>query len=100
MKLSILSAILIAAAMTGVAHAQSGSVPYDWNGFYAGLNAGGVWGLTCDSWTASGPTITPAIAGAFNSRSCPHNNSFIGGLQFGYNWQVQRMVYGLEADYD
>lgn len=57
-----------------------------WTGFYVGVNAGYSWG----NWTNSGiaSTSTPAVNGA------------LGGLQAGYNWQLNSTwVVGLEGDF-
>ena len=60
---------------------------YSWSGFYLGLNAGGAFGTT--SATASG--------GGSASVKEP---GFIGGAQFGANYQTGPVVWGFEADYD
>jgi outer membrane immunogenic protein len=49
-------------------------VYYDWSGFYIGANAGYGW------VEDSGP------------------KGFVGGGQLGYNWQVGRLVLGVEGD--
>lgn len=51
---------------------------YDWMGAYVGLNLGYQW------------------ANATHSDASP--NGFAGGIQGGYNWQINQFVYGLEAD--
>ena len=69
---------------------------YNWTGFYVGGHVGYAWGrsktdvlpsdaLDCDN----GPqceTISHKTRGAF------------GGLHAGYNWQVNSIVFGLEAE--
>jgi opacity protein-like surface antigen/outer membrane receptor protein involved in Fe transport len=61
---------------------------YNWSGFYLGLNAGGVF-------TAN----TATISGGGGSASV-NERGFIGGAQFGANYQTGPMVWGFEADYD
>jgi outer membrane immunogenic protein len=95
-----LAALSGLAAISGVASAQSvvmtASTP-QWTGFYAGLNAGAAWNTTCNTWTANGPGAnTPA----FNDRDCPNKSTGVGGGQFGYNFQHDQWVWGLELDYD
>jgi outer membrane immunogenic protein len=77
--------------------ATSNSPSLSWGGFYAGLNAGGVWNKTCSNWN---PTINGApISGAVLA-NCPSNNAFTGGVQAGYNFTINQIVLGLEADYN
>jgi len=60
------------------------AVPYyNWTGFYVGLNAGYGWARTDD--IAAGVSANP--------------RGFVGGGQIGYNWQVNQVVFGLEADF-
>ena len=61
---------------------------YNWSGFYLGLNAGGAFGAT-----------TSTVAGGGGSASV-NERGFIGGAQFGANYQTGPMVWGFEADYD
>ncbi|MEP7030225.1 MAG: outer membrane protein [Pseudolabrys sp.] len=60
---------------------------YNWTGLYVGLNAGYSWGRQ---------DVTLMPAGTVNS---PKLNGFIGGGQIGYNWQMNQLVLGLEADF-
>jgi len=62
--------------------APSFYVPYNWTGFYLGINGGGAWGTS--DWSL----ISVDISGGL-----------IGGT-IGYNWQLGQFVYGLEADFD
>jgi outer membrane immunogenic protein len=103
MKLTSRVAALIAlASLSGAAAAQDVIATQNnpWEGFYAGGNLGGAWNSTCNSWTPSGPIINPAIANAFYNRNCPNNGVFVGGLQIGYNFQYNQLVWGFGLDYD
>jgi outer membrane immunogenic protein len=95
-----LAALIALAAVSGAASAQglvvTATTP-KWEGFFAGLNAGGAWNTTCNTWTANGPAAnTPA----FNDRDCPNKSIGVGGFQFGYNFQHEQWVWGFELDYD
>jgi hypothetical protein len=61
---------------------------YNWSGFYLGLNAGGAFGVN---------TVTASGGGGTASVKEP---GFLGGAQFGANYQTGSMVWGFEADYD
>jgi outer membrane immunogenic protein len=77
-----------------------------WTGFYFGANAGYGWGNNSQPvFTANDPYATLLLAG--NLASSPGQplvspasrlQGGFGGLQAGYNWQVNRLVVGLEAD--
>jgi len=75
---------------------------YNWSGFYAGLHAGYGWGRARSALEAviSGvPTPFDTIdleeiPGSFRIGS----SGFVGGGQFGYNYQVDRFILGIEAD--
>jgi len=64
----------------------------DWSGFYAGGHVGYGWG----DWDYSGtyePGPTP-----FTRRGEPEG--WLAGVQVGHNWQVDNVVFGLQADLD
>lgn len=67
--------------------------PTVWQGFYAGLNAGGVfvtdgYGTDLNGYNAPGETVPLG-----------DSNGFIGGAQIGYNWQgAGNLVWGIEGD--
>jgi outer membrane immunogenic protein len=67
------------------------AAPYNWTGFYIGVNAGGSWGHQDNSLET-----TTGVIGFTNSDRI---DGFIGGGQIGYNWQVNQWVFGLEADF-
>jgi outer membrane immunogenic protein len=62
--------------------------PYNWNGIYIGGNAGYGFGTA---------TTTAAAAGAAVSQKFP---GFTGGGQVGINYQVGKVVWGFEAEFD
>jgi outer membrane immunogenic protein len=90
-------ALLWLGLIAGAARAQSDT---PWAGVYAGLNVGGGWNNTCNSWTPNGAMIDAAIVSAFYDRSCPNGGAFVGGAQIGYNLQYHKLIMGLGADYD
>jgi len=84
------------------------SVPLDWSGFYIGGNIGGAWGTgdsTNNSVTTNG-LLTTGIegvnAGTYPGpdRSLDFDGGLTGGVQAGYNFQVDGggLVLGLEGD--
>jgi outer membrane immunogenic protein len=77
---------------------------YNWTGLYVGLNAGVGFGRananTDPAFSPTGyfaATSTPAISTAGNQSM--NRAGFTGGLQLGYNWQMNNAVLGLEADF-
>jgi outer membrane immunogenic protein len=104
MNLKLISAALLTVA-AGTVSAQDIITTQNnpWEGFYIGGNIGGAWNHTCQSWEP-GTAITgggnPGLAGAFYNRDCPNNGNFIGGIQLGYNFQYNQIVWGFGADYD
>jgi outer membrane immunogenic protein len=65
--------------------------PY-WTGWYAGLNVGGGWGDSKNTFIANLPA--PTLAGTDTTRV----DGVIGGSQVGYNWQAGLWVFGVETD--
>jgi outer membrane immunogenic protein len=59
---------------------------YDWSGFYVGAHAGYAFG-NFDVYTPS-----------TGARSRPDGNGVFGGVQAGYNYQMNQVVLGVEAD--
>lgn len=59
---------------------------YNWTGLYVGINGGGAFGNS-------------DLSNALGSTSYDVTGGLAGGT-IGYNWQVGRVVYGLEADGD
>lgn len=99
--------LAIAASMAVFSVAQAADLPVkavpmpppaSWTGFYAGVHLGAVWHLSEASIFGSGandegpwdPTYNGSIGKA-------HGAGFIGGGQFGYNWQMGRTLLGFEA---
>jgi outer membrane immunogenic protein len=90
-----LTSIASVASAQGVITTSSGNA---WEGFYVGVNAGGAWSTTCNTWTAYNSVVANSVA--FNNRDCPNNGQFVGGAQIGYNFQYQQWVWGFGVDYD
>lgn len=64
---------------------------FNWTGFYVGANAGGAWSRQSITETAGGVAWYP-------TPSSNDPTGVIGGVQAGHNWQVNNIVYGVEAD--
>jgi|SRR5215475_1000121 outer membrane immunogenic protein len=86
-------------------------IPFTWEGIYLGANAGYGWSnssinvssIQGSPWGAdpdylSNPNGNPGIVGVGAEKL--HSNSFLGGVQIGYNYQISHVVLGLEADAD
>ena len=67
---------------------------FDWTGFYIGGNLGYSWGQSRDTSTITNTAGTVL----FTSADKTSLDGIVGGGQIGYNWQMQRMVFSLEAD--
>lgn len=75
-----------------------------WTGFYAGINAGGIWGSDRLTSTPADAGTTAFWAPCFAAGACPRNygsntgTSGEAGGQLGYNWQANSIVLGIETD--
>lgn len=67
---------------------------FDWTGFYVGGNLGYSWGRSSDTSTLTNAAGTVLLTTSDKSDL----DGIVGGGQIGYNWQMQRWVFGLEAD--
>src|SRR5262245_16001267 len=76
---------------------------YNWTGWYAGLNAGGAWGTSDVSLSASGTQFTAADIAILGANASPSLDfsGFTGGGQIGYNWQFNyNWLLGIETDFN
>lgn len=89
---------------------SSGIAPLPtWTGFYAGLNAGGLWNNPNAATTADWSRLTAPGSFSYSTHfvAVPQTGfawagapGFVGGGQVGYNWQVaDKIVIGLETDF-
>jgi outer membrane immunogenic protein len=100
-------------AISGVASATAADLPsriltkapaatdpaYHWGGWYAGGQIGGAWGTRDVSNAFVNGTAPIANQQAFAATSAQLNPAgFSGGGQIGYNHQVDRWLFGIEAD--
>jgi outer membrane immunogenic protein len=104
MKTYLLTSVAVVALAAATPAMATPPVPvYSWTGFYVGGNAGYSWGNVASDFK------DPGLAAGFGfgvpgtlPSSYPvtlNPNGFIGGGQFGYNWQVgPRWVVGIEGD--
>jgi outer membrane immunogenic protein len=92
------SVALLSIAAGSVVHAAPPApVPpaFNWTGFYVGANVGYSWGRsdTQADFNRAGGGLLSSSSNGFNL------DGAIGGLQFGYNRQVQNWLWGLETDF-
>lgn len=74
---------------------------FSWTGGYIGLNAGYAGGRTKADTAVNSVPVVVNFARANNVITSSLNNSangFVGGIQAGYNWQIDKFIYGLETD--
>ncbi len=82
---------------------------YNWTGFYIDGSAGYGWGQSGNVDLTGSTTFISAISGSVSATNAmvaaiPNSlpispRGFIAGGGFGYNYQINRVVWGLEADF-
>lgn len=98
-KALLASVSAVALTCTAAMPAQAAPpVPMTWTGFYAGANAGYVWGSSNPSLIFN-PTQAPYNQNALTNPPDLHPRGFIGGGQVGYDWQTGQWVYGAVIDF-
>jgi outer membrane immunogenic protein len=70
----------------------------DWSGLYVGIDGGGGWART-DFPRGYKDSLFDPVLGTFSDPSQSSSGGLVGG-HIGYNWQYERLVGGLEADFD
>src|SRR5262245_24988706 len=86
--------IAVAFSLAPAAPAVAHEPPFSWTGLYVGANAGYSWGRAAADLEVS--SVDGPIGSAGRSIDV---NGWLGGGHVGYNWQSQRWVYGVEADF-
>ena len=116
----IVSAAFAVSAMFGIRSASAADLPvkampyavpapaFSWTGFYIGANAGYAWGASQISAGLGGAWVNyQGVPGAFDpdyagvtsaAKRTLNPSSFTGGVQAGYNYQINGFVIGVEAD--
>lgn len=75
------------------------AVVYNWTGFYLGGHASYGWSNSQVELSPGHPNAVQFFAlGAVPPSLGTEPNGFLGGVQFGYNYQRGAVVYGIEAD--
>ncbi|MDN5002055.1 outer membrane protein [Bradyrhizobium sp. GCM10027634] len=96
------AALLLASTSLSFAADLAVKAPYapaavwSWTGFYLGGHVGAGWGTTestVTSFTGAVPGLPAGVVLSQNDRS-----GFLGGGQFGYNWQSGWAVFGVQGD--
>lgn len=90
-------AVVLAAASSAQAADAAMPAAYDWTGFYVGANAGVAWNNTTveDRFTFNNERI-PGLAHDLDGNQA----AFTGGAMLGYNYQIDHIVLGAEADFN
>ena len=104
MKKILLAGSALIAALSFASAAQAADIApapaYDWTGFYLGANAGGAWSNTdVNQDVYINGTRVPGAAGLGNSLN-GNDTAFTAGGILGYNYQMDKIVLGAEADFN
>ena len=103
--------LALIAAVVSIAFAQIASaaapVPYTWTGFYVGAHAGGGWGnkdwdFTNTTVVLNGPQFSDFFPTGLTNGHFPASypvSGFLGGGQFGYRYQSDVWVFGVEGTF-
>jgi outer membrane immunogenic protein len=112
-KSPLLAPALLAMTLASQARADGVPQPYGataapccftWTGFYYGVNAGAAWNDSPDIRFTGTDTGTQGFGSETADGTTPSRakldwgTSFTGGVQAGYNWQLSKLVMGVEAD--
>ncbi len=85
-------ALVALVLLARVASAESNTA---WDGFYLGASLGGMSSKACGTSTLKGAAIDPTLDTTFANCS---GSGLAGGMQFGENFQFNRLVVGIGAD--
>lgn len=92
------SAIAAAVALAGATQAADvAPAGYDWTGFYLGANAGVAWN---NSGVDNTIYTTGVRLNELENEINGNQAAFTAGGLLGYNYQVDRVVMGVEADFN
>jgi outer membrane immunogenic protein len=73
---------------------------YNWTGFYVGGNVGYGWGTSNEYLSVAQTDIDPGNGTAtFATTASNKLKGVIGGAQVGYDWQINNLLLGVEADF-
>lgn len=72
---------------------------YNWYGFYVGVHAGYGWGGDSVSFSGTTPGYGSQIPTLIPNSLSGSGSGFIGGVQYGSNYQFGNWVLGLESDF-
>jgi outer membrane immunogenic protein len=87
-------ALAVALTLVSLADESLAQSATPWDGFYLGASIGGENTNVCNRSVLTGLNIDPATS-TFTSCS---SGGLVGGLQFGENFQIARLVLGIGAD--
>ena len=93
------SALVAALSIASAAQAADVAVPaaYDWTGFYLGANAGVSWN---NSSVNTDYSVDGVKLGDINNNINGDQAAFTAGGILGYNYQIDQIVLGVEADFN
>lgn len=96
-----LASVLAGAIVFGTFQGASAAPPspYNWTGYYVGGHVGAGWDQNSAGIVGNSPALNALITiGVLPSTVSTNPNGPLGGIQAGYNYQINKMVYGVEAD--
>lgn len=97
MKIILAASACVSAAALSTAAQAADMTPagYDWTGFYAGLNAGVAWN---NSEVDQDVKLAGERVNQLTDKIESDQAAFTGGGMLGYNYQIDQIVLGVEAD--
>jgi len=96
-KFLLAGVVIVSATTTAMAADLAPAAPaaYDWTGFYLGLNAGAAWNNSSVDNDVDNVLLDPLVDEIESNQTV-----FTGGGEMGFNWQVDSLVLGVEADFN